>query len=68
MANNWHHWSCYFSLLFIPLATVSAASPPLAAGAAIFPSLGAIWAVIEPRLVVLLILTVFDFLFGVIWP
>lgn len=31
-----------------------------------FPSLAELWAVIEPRLVVLLILTIFDFLFGVI--
>jgi hypothetical protein len=55
-----------FLISYIPLATVSAASPPLAAGAANFPSLGTIWDVIEPRLVVLLILTVFDFLFGVV--
>jgi hypothetical protein len=55
-----------FLVLVVPFMTVSAASPPLAAGAANFPSLGTIWAVIEPRLVVLLILTVFDFLFGVV--
>lgn len=31
-----------------------------------FPSLTELWVVIEPRLIVLLILTIFDFLFGVI--
>jgi len=59
-------FGAYFLISLLPSATVSAASPPLAAGAAFFPSPGAIWAVIEPRLVVLFILTVFDFLFGVV--
>ncbi len=48
----------------IPLTSAKAASPPDVASA--FPDLPAIWAVIEPRLIVLLVLTLFDFLFGVI--
>jgi len=52
--------------LIIPLMNVQAAIPPEASQASIFPSLSEIWAIIEPRLVVLLVLTVFDFLFGVI--
>jgi hypothetical protein len=56
----------FLLLLFVPLATARAASPPLAAQAASFPGPGEIWSVIYPRLLVLLILTVFDFLFGVI--
>ena len=56
-----------FSLQFaLPVLAAPAASPPLAVGAASFPELAEIWAIIAPRLVVLLILTVFDFLFGVI--
>lgn len=72
MIKNRYFWSlvCVVCLLAIfivsPLRTASAASPPLAAGAASFPGPGEIWSVIYPRLVVLLILTLFDFLFGVI--
>lgn len=67
--NNRHLWlfiGVLFVIFFLPLRSVLAASPPLAAGAAVFPGLGELWAMIQPRLVVLLILTVFDFLFGVI--
>ena len=67
--NNRHLWlfiAVLIVIFFLPLRPVSAASPPLAAGTAAFPGLGEIWSVIEPRLIVLLILTIFDFLFGVI--
>jgi hypothetical protein len=53
-------------ILIIPLMTAQAASPPLVVRAAAFPTPSEIWAIIEPRLIVLLILTIFDFLFGVI--
>ena len=72
MIKNRYFWSpvCVVCLLAIflvsPLRTASAASPPLATGAVQYPSPGEVWAIIEPRLIVLLILTVFDFLFGVI--
>lgn len=66
--NNRHLW-LFIAVLFVifsPLRHALAASPSLAAGADSFPGPGEIWAVIGPRLVVLLVLTVFDFLFGVI--
>lgn len=53
-------------IFILPIRAALAASPPLVAGAASFPSLGEMWTMIQPRLVVLLVLTVFDFLFGVI--
>lgn len=49
-------------LLMVPFSAAYAASPAPSS----FPDLPEIWKVIEPRLVVLLVLTVFDFLFGVI--
>lgn len=71
--NNRHLWSIMAFLsviiliIFSPFEAALAASPPLAAGAAeSFPGLGELWALIIPRLTVLLILTVFDFLFGVV--
>jgi len=51
-------------LLMVPFSVARAASLQEVAGT--YPDLPAIWAIIEPRLVVLLVLTVFDFLFGVI--
>ena len=70
MIKNKGHLSIFIAALIViftfPLRPALAASPPLAAGAAAFPGLGELWSVIMPRLVVLLILTVFDFLFGVI--
>ncbi len=53
-------------LLSVPVSSALAASPPLAARAAAFPGLAELWGAIYPRLVVLLILTLFDFLFGVV--
>jgi hypothetical protein len=53
-------------VLLVPVMTVSAEASPLVVTNASFPDPAAIWAVIERRLVVLLILTLFDFLFGVI--
>ncbi|OGO26439.1 MAG: hypothetical protein A2136_05550 [Chloroflexi bacterium RBG_16_54_11] len=50
-------------LLMVPFSVAQAASPPAASS---WPDFPAIWALIEPRLVVLLVLTVFDFLFGTI--
>ena len=71
MIKNRYFWSlfcvvCLLATFVSPLRTASAASPPLAAGAAAFPGLGELWGAIFPRLVVLLVLTIFDFLFGVI--
>jgi hypothetical protein len=53
-------------VLMIPLTIAQAASPTAGSETNTFPNLSEIWAVIEGRLVVLLILTVFDLLFGVI--
>ncbi len=55
-----------FLVLLIPFMTASAEARPLAVPDSSFPDPAAVWAVIEPRLLVLLILTIFDFLFGVI--
>jgi len=55
-----------FLVLLVPVMTASAEARPLAVPDSSFPDPAAMWAVIEPRLIVLLILTLFDFLFGVI--
>jgi hypothetical protein len=55
-----------FFVLLIPFMTVSAEARFLVITDSSLPDPAAIWAVLEPRLVVLLILTLFDFLFGVI--
>jgi|GEM_PF-3083705 len=55
-----------FLVFLIPFMTASAQARPLAVPDSSFPDPAVLWAVIEPRLVVLLILTIFDFLFGVI--
>ncbi len=55
-----------FLVLLIPFITASAEARPLAIPDSSFPDPAVVWAVIEPRLVVLLILTIFDFIFGVI--
>ena len=53
-------------MLMIPLSIAYAARLTAGSETNAFPVLSEIWAVIEPRLIVLLVLTVFDFLFGVI--
>ena len=70
MIKNKGHLSIFIATLIViftlPLRPALAAGPPLAAGAAAFPDLGELWSVIMHRLVALLVLTMFDFLFGVI--
>ena len=53
-------------ILMIPFTIAMASSPTAGSETNTFPSLPEIWAIIEPRLIVLLVLTLFDFLFGVI--
>jgi hypothetical protein len=55
-----------FLVLLVPFMTISAEAKPLMVTDSSFPDPATIWAIIEPRLVVLLLLTLFDFLFGVI--
>lgn len=50
-------------LLGSPIHVARAAGPPIVEP---WPDFPAIWALLEPRLIVLLVLTVFDFLFGTI--
>ncbi len=50
-------------MLMVPISVARAAGPPMLSS---WPDFPAIWALIEPRLIVLLVLTVFDFLFGTI--
>jgi hypothetical protein len=68
-SNIWKISLLLIGIMFILMITFSianAASPTAGSETNAFPNLAELWAAIEPRLVVLLLLTVFDLIFGVI--